>query len=115
MTDLLIPIVLPAGGSAKESSHKLCWQAVNNIVRMLFGMSKEDLDAYIETNQNKMSMAELAVLANAKDPRMIWAILDRVLGKATQTVEVENKALTHADIMKQIEEMRNESNRKLQE
>lgn len=101
-------ILVQNGGKAKEHTVRVCWDAVNSVVRMLASMTRDEFEAYFEANQGKLSEMEHTIIANRKDPKMIWAILDRVLGKATQPVEVEHKAITHEDILNRIEAAKRE-------
>jgi len=103
------------GGRAKGSSKQLCWDTINKLIRLIFGMSEAEMANYVIANEKAMSRAEKVLINESNDPRIIWALLERCVGKSMPMEEDERRSLTHEDIMKKIEEMRRDSIRQLSE
>jgi hypothetical protein len=102
-------IAIKNGGRPKENTVTVCWETVNNIVRLLtWPCSQEEFEKYLVENDHKLSEMDRVIINSRKNPQVIWAILDRVLGKATQQLEVEHRTITHEDILRRLEAAKNE-------
>ena len=111
MTKDILPIKLPPG-MVKQETSKFCWKTVHKLVFMIFGMAEDELLRYINTHQGEFSRAERVLLNESHDPKIIWALLERCIGKSVQPIE-DNRAITHDDLMKRLEEIKRESRAKL--
>jgi len=102
-------------GQAKQITKDIVWKSVHHLAYLLFKCSDKDLAVYLRDHGAELSRAEIALLNASKDPRVIWAFIERIIGKAEQHVDVTCENITHEDILRRLEESQRESTRRLLE
>lgn len=60
----------------------MCWDAINTIAQLVFGMPEAEMKAWVQANKHTLSLAERVYLdACEGNLAVIEALLDRIVGK----------------------------------
>lgn len=94
---------------AKDITKGVVWGSLHKLALLLFKMSDNELNQFVMQHPDQLCKAELTLLEHADDPRIIWAFIERVIGKAEpqQSQEKTSNVITHDDILAKILELKN--------
>lgn len=97
----------PYAGKAKDITRDVVWAAVHDVALMLFKLSESELEDYVKKNSEKFPRAVRVLIDNSEDPRVIWAFIERIIGKRDYDVNITNNIITHEDLLQRLIERKN--------
>jgi hypothetical protein len=87
-------------GAGKCFIKDMCWDSINTIAKLIFGMPEPEMKAWVEANKSTMSLAErLYVEASVTSLEVIEALLDRIVGK---TMKVDGEIIERNQIIERL-------------
>lgn len=87
-------------GAGKSFIKDMCWDSINTVARLVFGMPEAEMKAWLDANKESMSLAErLYVEASQNSLEVIEALLDRIVGK---TMKIDSEIIERNPIIERL-------------
>lgn len=92
--------------AGKVHIKEMCWDSLNTVVQLVFGMPEVEMKAWFETNKQNLSLAErIFIEASEGNLAVIESLLDRIVGK---TLKFDGQITHHDPIRNEYDQMTSE-------